>query len=63
MHLYWQLKVLHISRLKLSKSSEISLFSLTILGLAFMQKALKGKSETFSFVPSVKDLVAVWGKQ
>lgn len=59
----WQLKVLRISRLGLSKGPAISSFSLTIFGLAIMQRALKGGKKTFPFAPSVWDFLALWSEQ
>lgn len=59
----WQLKVLRISRLGLSKGLAISSFSLTIFGLAIMQRALKEGKKTFPLAPSVWDLLTVWSEQ
>lgn len=55
--------MLCISRLGLSKGPAISSFSLTIFGLAIMQRALKGGKKTFQLAPSVWDLLAMWGEQ
>lgn len=55
--------MLRISRLGLSKGPAISSFSLTIFGLAIMQRALKGGRKTFPLAPSVWDLLAMWGEQ
>lgn len=45
------------------KGPAISSFSLTIFGLAIMQRALKRGKKTFPFSPSVWDLLAMWGEQ